>query len=762
MLNQSTPVCDSLTGVSTARHLRKANHRHTLHIDSAWFNLGQFHIETGFLIAALLIGGVMKSKNRLATNPSHQALSFLVFSVTLMLFQNCSKIGIQDQVVFLSSMSAFATYEDTPIRLKITTRQPTDAILLNGQAGLAEAKTENGEVENFDSKTGSFDYIPNRNFNGSDKVVVVAVLTDGRRLESEHIIEVIPVNDLPTAKDIFVETKIGEVKKIKLSDFSTLDEDGETLDFVAINRLNEPIESVQEGTWGQLVKKTDENGQTIFEHTTFSLGAVSHRFRIRDPQNAEIIVTATFSPENPIMAFKPALAVRDLTCIFCHATIKGNVISDYTNIPSGKVGFRGVGSNKAGDYHHNEWYDHGGRTFSGTVFLDGTFFLPKLDLETSSANKAKEVIAQSKFTTMDALPGFGKSSSGSFLSGFKFIDPKAHVLRAETPAAVQTIGEWVDVILNFRSETFIEQLRVFPGYQKASAARNLASIREVVEVKIGHPTEADILGLMKDSGVTYYKQGDDALELNHFENFGSYFGNKPNEVMTCDGDLIVNGPIFLKNLKIKTKYGCRIYATGAVFIEGHKDSDTANSAALNRPGIEYVESTAQSQLQISSARAILMGLGKCTSTPEHGTVPDEGMYGRRLTYDNQGFAPLGGAVKEDYYKIRPSVDSAILQTDAGNCANRNDKRRSVNFERLLLNAPRIDSRYTGDFKGVVIALNSIWSLGKFSYIYDNVFDAVPILPMIASEKFFKVKDCENQTGYSTVEKSATLKSCVAD
>ncbi len=698
-------------------------------------------------------------QKRFFSAPPHLVALALLLSL---FYQNCSKVAVQDQVVYLSSLSAFATNEDTPVRLRIPLAQPNSKILLNGIAGTVSAPTAHGVIENFDEATGKFDYIPHPNFNGQDSVSALIVLTDGRQIDSNHSIEVIPVNDKPEAQDVYIESKIGEKRIVSLADFKAADVDQEPLQLELLDKDNNPVGDFKEGTWGR-IQKVVSNGQNKFEFSAYSLGATSHRFRIRDASKAEVVVTATFSPENPVLAFKPALVVRNLNCIFCHATIKGNVISDYTSAADISVGFRGVSTtSRSGDYTYSHWGDHGARSFLLTVFLDGTFYLPTKKIEGPSLTKGLEILAESKGTSMDSLNLFGKKGNGTPLSGFSLIDPSAKVLKATAPSAVSFISEWVDTTLNFRTEAFIEQMRIFPSYLMPANATINSPVKEVASVKIGAPSESEIKALLRDGeSVTYYKQGDDARDLTHFKSHGSYFGNEVDQVMNCDGDLVVDGPVYFKNLKLKTKYGCRIYATGTVFIESHRSTDTnTSSTELNRPGIEYVDITEKTQLQIVSARAIMMGLGKCTSTPEQGTVPEEGQFGRRIQYDNQGFAPIGGVVKEDYYKIKAPGASSILQTDAGDCASKTDRRRSVGFERMLLNAPRIDSRYTGDFKGVIIALDSIWSLGKFSYQYDPVFDQVPILPLISSEKFFSIQDCENDGSRMLVAKTETLKICV--
>ncbi len=66
--------------------------------------------------------------------------------------------------------------------------------------------------------------------------------------------------------------------------------------------------------------------------------------------------------------------------------------------------------------------------------------------------------------------------------------------------------------------------------------------------------------------------------------------------------------------------------------------------------------------------------------------------------------------------------------------------RSVSFDRILLNAPSVQSRYEGDIIGTIIAEYSIMSLGKFKFQYDEVFDKVPILPFFDNKIYLDIED----------------------
>ena len=55
---------------------------------------------------------------------------------------------------------------------------------------------------------------------------------------------------------------------------------------------------------------------------------------------------------------------------------------------------------------------------------------------------------------------------------------------------------------------------------------------------------------------------------------------------------------------------------------------------------------------------------------------------------------------------------------------------SIPFERLLVNAPNIQSRYIGKYSGVVIAEIALFAPGELVFEYDPIFNSIPILPIL--------------------------------
>ena len=89
---------------------------------------------------------------------------------------------------------------------------------------------------------------------------------------------------------------------------------------------------------------------------------------------------------------------------------------------------------------------------------------------------------------------------------------------------------------------------------------------------------------------------------------------------------------------------------------------------------------------------------------------------------------IGKDILADYAVIGDQKDAA--------CA---PEKRNVSFQRILLNAPQVHTRYFGDVNGIIISEFLLPSLGQFKFEFDPVFMSVPILPKIPDYYYLKVK-----------------------
>jgi hypothetical protein len=182
---------------------------------------------------------------------------------------------------------------------------------------------------------------------------------------------------------------------------------------------------------------------------------------------------------------------------------------------------------------------------------------------------------------------------------------------------------------------------------------------------------------------------------------GKYVMNDESKILNCsNADILVNGPLYLRGLKVAADNGCRIYATGTVFIED---------------GVTYAGEGASQSLQITSSRAIVMGINKARLN-------------NRLLVDYRGlqlaqldYLTLANQVMADANAVGTLRDA---QDDYGGT------RASIDYSGLLLNAPIVHSRYLGQVKGAIVAEAALFALGAFHFQFDQVFLNTSILPLL--------------------------------
>lgn len=436
----------------------------------------------------------------------------------------------------------------------------------------------------------------------------------------------------------------------------------------------------------------------------------------------------TLDIANDLLTYKPALAIKNMACILCHSNVKGNIYTDFgfTSSPSYNhlVYSNSTLSNSGtGDYLETigsefSGIPNGSQAF-GTSFIEGKIYTPKVLLQSSDQSLIQNMLISNK-------PGLFDSN---------------------TPTVITTVADYLNSILPHRTTAYLDYLKNYTnsGYPTVSFAYDSrvnpysVSIREVNSLNIGSISSNQILSFLDYvASFKYYKwNSSTSADLTNFGlRYGNFYGNDPTQIMTCEGDIFVDGPVYLKSLQLSSSSGCRIYATGTVFIE-------ASASAVARAGITYISPTSSTNLQIASAKGILLGLSASS------------IASRKTGEANFNGGVLLNTMDSDVLKMKDNSNTSVLQ-DANDSGS-----RLATFSRLLLSAPRVDSRYIGDFSGVIIAKFGYFSQGDFTYLYDSVFNSVPILPLIDSSTFFSVQDCiANNIDQAIVKDSSTnYRSC---
>ncbi len=382
---------------------------------------------------------------------------------------------------------------------------------------------------------------------------------------------------------------------------------------------------------------------------------------------------------NPaITEYEPALAVRTPTCISCHAKIRSSIVTDFG------YGDRYFFGNKAG----------GGKfgSFEGHIY--GDFF-------GGEPNKTGWITAE-----------MSKS----------IIVPQADFNLDLAAAGSKLPGQYKEAL---QSKSLAQYLRALEKQKQAPAP-----VIEKKNVYIGAPDVATLearFDIPAGSGakIKYVKtsSASPAISGIGLAQEKTYFTNTAEIV--CDGDLLVRGTLFLKQPVVATDTGCRIYATGPVFLQGPITYRNRGKSSDDR-----------TNLQLVSSKAILLGLGdkSCDSTYKDSPLSRRLISGLAVsTYWTReavkmSIDPLkwGEAVYAEGKKI-PGLE------DAG-CTGDN-----LDFSRLLLNAPQVHSRYKGNFKGLIIAELVLYRLGKSNFEFDPVFKSVPVLPRLKDTDYLVVQ-----------------------
>ncbi|NCN42075.1 hypothetical protein GW916_12595 [bacterium] len=446
-------------------------------------------------------------------------------------------------------------------------------------------------------------------------------------------------------------------------------------------------------------------------------GSTSAQLFIKSSERKFDVIKLIFEVRNPLRDLQPSIAVRSAECLLCHAKVKGDVISDFGYKSSfdllGKDYFLKNRANSSDNYAYSPFHSAGSPTNAGwtTSSIDGRVILPKI--------------------TFDELPN---DFPRSFLIARDYVEQGANKVAA-------TFREYMEKV-------------VFP---KSVGDLKKMSVLEKDLIYIGAPTSEEIIksGQLDDKIKMKFAKGNDSSpELSgfvHFSELGKdFYTNDPGKHMICEGDLFVDGVIWLNHLKIESEEGCRIHSTKTVFITGP---------------IEYIEESALTNLQIQSSRAIILGGGMCIDCYQNqnfGTnfaisrINNSKVWGAKMRHETED-EDRSQLVREDFLKVSsegPLVRAPAGTTDLEAYYSRHLQENGVflvdpttpfldqsdiAYRRLLLNSPVVSSRYKGDFQGWVIAEFAIWRLGQFTFKYDPVFKVVPIFPLMDIDQILKVE-----------------------
>lgn len=447
---------------------------------------------------------------------------------------------------------------------------------------------------------------------------------------------------------------------------------------------------------GKLVINNVTTGEFTYTPKRGFRGSENFLVYSRDRLGEFVTGQITVVVANPVAELQPAMAIRTPACVSCHLKTESNFITDF--------GLHGAGPER--DY-----------TFGGAKWDAGS---PYGDHD-ASLNTMKFSNSLAQFIVPNAkLPDVIQEVTGKEKISDYVRMRLAEVRDSDTEKRDDVITPNIQVV---------EKQKIFIGAPSAEA------IRAAFE--------------LPNNSFVYYKDNQTSRAL-------SGLIKKSNTVFTigeklvCEGDLAIDGVLYLNEANIETRTGCRIYATGSVFI--YKK-------------IEYLQKTELSNLQISSSHGIFLGLGNIMANSDETCEKTSGgwyenafknvdiprkdfdknysstfkhrvstLWTIPLTHLRENITPKD--VGDRFLNEMKDVEKEFGTINDAACAPNG---REVEYERLLLNAPHVQSRYTGKFKGSIISEYILMSLSRFSFAYDPVFSRTAVFPMLDSNLYLEVK-----------------------
>jgi hypothetical protein len=444
----------------------------------------------------------------------------------------------------------------------------------------------------------------------------------------------------------------------------------------------------------------------------------------------------TIQVGNSVNVIKPALASRALGCVSCHAEVHSSIITDFgAGSPfffgqTLQTPFRWDRHTPFGDVKN---FSSGDNTSTGV----DSWAWSTLRLPLSPNNQPQTIFVPA----VNIPSGPSRAAGGaSTLKAYLEFRLNASTHPPTKQAKVQTLP-----LIYIGAPTAARLKQAF-NWQASDDTSRFKYIKEA-------PTSKNLSGLVESTNGLY------------FQNSGHF---------VCEGDLLVDRPLYLKDMVLSSRTGCRIYSTQPIYVYG-------SITYLNLLNPDYVKSN----LQLTSSRAILFGLGRVwkqvgnqlkhceESEAVGGNLPAYWAYNLFRSQYTQGMTPSqlheydmaiadSARMRLRYWWARPGyffradtrpgdvILTELHQQMEATIGPQLDAAcevggRNKAFERILVNAPLIESRYSGGFKGSIIGEVVLMSLGlqvnnsRFRFEYDPVFDQVPVLPMITEQDFLRVQ-----------------------
>lgn len=328
------------------------------------------------------------------------------------------------------------------------------------------------------------------------------------------------------------------------------------------------------------------------------------------------------------------LAVRDISCAMCHAQIESNVITDFaksTTESSSEQTLRKI----LYQVNHADG-DAGQPVIQGRIIVPNGNF-PMLARTTDCLWSVENVASSNSIQKTDLISTLKKC-----------VEPKFRWSAA--------------------SEKFVGKDKV-----AITPISSPADIKALVTAGKLIATGMATIGDSKVNGIVGNPQS----------------GFKASTSVTCEGAVVFDGPVVLKDSVILTEKGCRIYSTASIFILG--------STKVSGP-----EASANLQLMSPLFVGFDISLGNIE---------------KRLTHENTVKLALSrGSTSQVAEMIKSDMTKSGVSDYVGST--------NVGYSRIAAAAPVVYARHSGTFSGVIIAEHFIGKIGALSFRFDPVFKSV--------------------------------------
>jgi hypothetical protein len=595
--------------------------------------------------------------------------------ILIFLFQNCGNkqfsvdADLQGAALKAGEEDTFFTKEDTPFEGQLRSAGQSW-----GRRASFQALTQpsNGKLTRFDEASGGFSYTPGQDFHGRDSFEFAEIVEgEEKPIQRVALILVDPANDLPWINEANFQFNMNSSNNL----LTLVPGDIEDPEPYTLLTQSGGV-SGMDLTSGRIAQVA----MNQFSYTPkFGFrGTDIVRFWVKDNGGNMNHRDISIQVGNPFRDVQPAVAVRGMGCITCHANISSDVITDFG---FGSPWFFGKSTNSTvfsdGRAHASAYSDHGGYSWMTAAFNNVKIHVPKATIG------------------VDLRTQVSDNSPARYLA--------------------RTVKEYVEGV-----------------EAQKKAANPMAPVGTVLEknsIYIGAPDAATLRARLQIGGVVsrYFPNNGQSPQLTGLLDRGSHF--EMNGSATCDGDLGLDKALYIKNLRLSTVNGCRIYSTQPVVIEG---------------AITYISlSSAKNltNLQVMSSDTILMGIGDSHCESGSGWFAGNPTHlsplKLRISTHTPEMRRLAAGERSSKYDNLKLLVQTMGARDAS-CLGGSDP-RLVHFDRLMLVAPNVQSRFTGQFSGVLVAEFANFALSKFSFKFDPVFKEVPVLPLLPNTDFLEVK-----------------------